>query len=251
MEPENISMQEGVTAQVEQPQNTKAKDLAIPMAIVIAGLAIAAAIFFGGKGTDRTAVVAAVKGTGASASTVDPVAPTDHVLGSPNAKVVIVEYSDTECPFCKMFHPTLQKIVDEYGKDGRVAWVYRHYPLPFHSKSPKEAEATECANKLGGNTKFWEYLSKVFEVTPANNQLDLAELPKIAQSVGLDVSAFNKCLAGGEMKAIVDKDLESGSRTGLQGTPYSIILVNGKAIDTINGAQPYEVVKSQIEQALK
>ena len=231
-------------------KTSAARDLGVPIAIVIAGLAIAVAIFFGGRGDNR-ASTGTVAPKGNSAITVDPVTAADHILGNPNAKVVIVEYSDTECPFCKMFHPTLQKIMDEYGKDGKIAWVYRHYPLPFHTKSPHEAEATECANKLGGNAKFWEYLNKVFEITPANNQLDPAELPKVAQAIGLDVTAFNECLAGGEMKSIVDKDIESGNRTGLQGTPYSILLVSGKVVDSVNGAQPYEVVKSQVDRALK
>lgn len=222
------------------------QNYAIPFAIVIAGLAIAGAIYFG-DGKKGTIPVAAQQAN----TTVDPVTSSDHILGNPNAKVVIVEYSDTECPFCKMFHPTMQRIMSEYGKDGQVAWVYRHFPLPFHSKAPNEAMATECANKLGGNTKFWEYLSKVFETTQGNNQLDPAELPKIAKTVGLDEAAFSACLSSGEMKTIVDKDLASGTKAGVNGTPYSIILVNKKVVSSVNGAQPYESVKAAIDQALK
>lgn len=230
----------------EQATTSKAppaQNYAIPFAIVIAGLAIAGAIYFG----DGRKTVATAQPTG----TVDPVTSSDHILGNPNAKVVIVEYSDTECPYCKSFHPTLQRIMNEYGKDGKVAWVYRHFPLPFHTKAPHEAEATECANKLGGNTKFWEYINKVFDATPGNNGLDPAELPKIATAVGLDVTAFNKCLDGGEMKKIVDADLASGAKAGVSGTPYSIILVNKKVSSSINGAQPYEAVNAQIEELLK
>ena len=224
--------------------------LGVPVAIVIAGLAIAAAIFFGGKGGNAPSVTTAPSKPAVPVA-VDPVTTSDHILGNPNAKVIIVEYSDTECPFCKSFHPTLSKIMNEYGKDGKVAWVYRHFPLPFHSRAPHEAEATECANKIGGNSKFWEYLDRIYEITPGNNQLDPAELPKIAKFIGLDEVAFNKCLSGGEMKAIVESNLQSGIKAGVQGTPFSIILVNNKVIDTINGAQPYEVVKTQFQQALK
>lgn len=223
-----------------------AQGYAIPFAIVIAGLAIASAIYFG-EGKSQTIPNNGKQGNGV----VDPVTSSDHILGNPNAKIVIVEYSDTECPFCKSFHPTMKQIMNEYGKDGKVAWVYRHFPLPFHTKAPKEAEATECANKLGGNTKFWEYLNTVFEVSPGNNQLDPAELPKIAKTVGLDVDAFNTCLTSGEMKKIVDADLVSGQKAGVSGTPYSIVLVDGKAVTDINGAQPYELVKAQIDELLK
>jgi len=101
-----------------------------------------------------------------------------------NAPVKIVEFSDTECPFCKRFHTTMQQVVKD--SNGQVAWVYRHFPLDqLHSKARKEAEATECAAELGGNEKFWAYLNRLMEVTPANDGLDLAELPVIAAYVGL------------------------------------------------------------------
>lgn len=227
-------------------ETTTAQSYAVPFAIVIAGLAIASAIYFGDSKKAAPAI-AAQQGSGM----VDPVTSNDHVLGNPNAKVIIVEYSDTECPFCKSFHPTMQRVMSEYGKSGQVAWVYRHWPLPFHSKAPHEAEATECANKLGGNTKFWEYLNKIFEATPGNNQLDPAELSKIAKTVELDDVAFNTCLSSGEMKTIVDRDLASGIKAGVSGTPFSVILVNKKPVSSINGAQPYEVVKAAIDEALK
>ena len=222
---------------------------AIPFAIVVAGLAIALAIYFG-EGNNNN-LPSQKQGGDVPTAVVDPITSTDHILGNPNAKVFIVEYSDTECTFCKSFHPTMNRIMNEYGDSGKVAWVYRHFPLPRHPKAPKEAEATECANKLGGNTKFWEYLNKLFEITPGGNNLDPAELPKIAKSVGLDVAEFNKCLESGEMKAIVDAGIASGQKAGVNGTPYSFILVNKKMVGGIEGAQPFEQVKAQIDALLK
>jgi len=220
------------------------QNYAIPFAIVIAGLAIAGAIYFGDA---KKPVVAA-----GPAGSVDPVTSTDHIIGNPNAKVIIVEYSDTECPFCKTFHATMNQIMSEYGKGGNVAWVYRQFPIAgLHPKAHYESQATECAGKLGGNTKFWEYLNKIFEITPSNNGLDAAELPKIAEQIGLDVTAFNKCLESGEMKKIVDAGLTSGNKAGVSGTPSSFILVNKKPVSGINGAQPYEAVKAQIDELLK
>jgi protein-disulfide isomerase len=228
------------TTQIVVSQN-----YAIPFAIVVAGLAIAGAIYFG---DEREPAVAAQANR-----SVDPVTSADHILGNPNAKVMIVEYSDTECPFCKSFHVTMNRIMGEYGKDGNVAWVYRHFPIEsLHPvKAHNEAEATECAGKLGGNAKFWEYINKVFEITPSNNRLDQSELPKIAKAVGLDVTEFDKCLESGEMKTVVDAGIANGSKAGVSGTPYSIILVDKKTVGSINGAQPYEVVKAQIEELLK
>ena len=238
-------MEEGKSATPSQA--APSQNYAIPFAIVIAGLAIAGAVYFGdGKSGGSTASGVQANGT------VDPVTAKDHILGNPNAKVVIVEYSDTECPFCKLFHVTMNRIIREYGEKGEGAWVYRHFPIAsLHPTAHKEAQATECANKLGGNIKFWEYTNKLFEITPGNNGFNIAELPKIAKTVGLDVGAFNTCLESGEMKAVVDAGLESGRKAGVSGTPHSIILVDGKAVGSINGAQPYEAVKAQIDELLK
>ncbi len=106
-----------------------------------------------------------------------PVTSSDHIFGDVNAPVKVVFYSDLECPFCKSFHETMTQIMNSsYGKDGKVAWVYRHFPLKqLHSKAPKEAEAAECAAELGGNDAFWKFINKINEVTPANNKLDQAQ----------------------------------------------------------------------------
>jgi len=219
-------------------------NFAVPIAIVIAGLAIAIAVYFGDN--KKITPPAEAQNVIVSAVTAD-----DHILGNPRAKVIVVEYSDTECPFCKMFHDTMNKVMGEYGEGGNVAWVYRHYPLPFHQKAPKEAEATECANKLGGTEKYWTYINTIFRVTQGNDSLNEAELPKIAEEIGLDKTAFMNCLSSGEMKARVDRDMKCGQTAGVNGTPHSIVLVNGKVAGTIKGAQPYEQVKAIIEAALK
>lgn len=176
-------------------------------------------------------------------------AATDHIRGSADAPITLVEYSDTECPFCKVFHATLQRLLTEY--DGKVRWVYRHLPIDqLHSKARKEAEAVECAGEQG---KFWEYLDRIFAVTPANNGLDPAQLPVIAKDVGLDVAAFETCLASGKYAERIQKDVEDGTLASgnRPGTPFTVVLGPGDTKLPLVGAQPYDNVKQVVDTLLK
>jgi len=185
---------------------------------------------------------------GVSAEGMAPITDADWLKGDPNAKVTIVEYSDLECPFCKRHHPILEQLVAEY--DGQVNWVYRHFPLTnLHSKAQKEAEATECAGELGGNSGFWKFTDRLIEVTPANNGLDEAELPKIAEYAGLNISRFEECLDSGRMAAKVQEDLNDATAAGGTGTPYNII-VSGDQKIPVSGAVPIESLKQVIDSLL-
>ena len=224
---------------------------AIPGAILIAGLLIASAVTYTGvKGI--VSVRTEEKPAGSKiADTMRAVSGEDHILGNPSAPVKLVEFSDLECPFCKRFHVTLKQVIKEYVTPGKVAIVYRHLPLEsLHSQARKEAEATECAASLGGNDAFWAFVDGIFEVTPSNNGLDLEKLPDIAQKVGLDRNAFNKCLADGTFADRVSRDLEDAANAGGTGTPYSVVIASNGEKFIISGAQPYSAVKETIERAL-
>lgn len=194
--------------------------LTVPVAIVIAGAFIAGAIFF-----TRTPGTGApqIQEQAAANVTIRPVDSTDHILGTPDAKVVFIEYSDTECPFCKKFHTTMKKLLATYGKDGTLAWVYRSFPLNIHEKAQREAEALECAAELGGNTAFWRYTDKIYEITPSNDGLDPTELLKTAAAIGLDRTAFSACLESGRHKARVEADMNGAIDSGARATPFTVM----------------------------
>ncbi|MFA6397539.1 MAG: thioredoxin domain-containing protein [Candidatus Paceibacterota bacterium] len=181
----------------------------------------------------------------------------DHYFGNGDESVVIVEYSDTECPFCKRFQGTMQEVMKNYS--GRVAWVYRHVPLDsLHTKARKEAEATECAAELGGNEIFWKYLDAIFTITPSNDGLDLAELPKIAVDLGLNKVDFEECLASGKYAEKVEADAQLAVKAGAKGAPYSVIIKKDGTQTIVNGAYYYDLpdqptlsLKTMIEAALK
>ncbi len=85
----------------------------------------------------------------------------DHLRGSMDAPVALIEYSDLECPFCRQFHPEVKKTLAQYGD--QMVWAYRHFPIEtIHTSARPLAEGSECAAQLGGNDKFWEYIDYVF-----------------------------------------------------------------------------------------
>ena len=231
-----------VPIQMPKPDNNV---LIIAAAIIMAGSLIAAAIFFSGNKSHPATNL------GPSADNLAPVTKADHIRGNLSAQIKIVEFSDTECPFCKQFHPVVKQIFDEYSPTNKVAWVYRHFPIPsLHPKAPHEAEALECASNIGGAPKFWEYLDRIFAVTPANNGLDPAELPKIAAYVQIDVDKFNSCLISGKFKSVVDANIKDGANAGVNGTPSSFLIDKRGTIYPLPGAVPYAQLKQAVETLL-
>lgn len=177
--------------------------------------------------------------------------PNEHILGDLNtAKVVIVEYSDTECPFCKRFHGTMHQILKE--TNGQIAWVYRHFPIEqLHAKAFKESLATECATEQGGNEIFWKYIDEIYTQTNSNDSLPESALTGIALELGLDMVKFQDCLNTQKYKDLVDAQILSGQNLGVEGTPTSFVIVNGEVVDTIKGALPFANVMSEIKDYLE
>lgn len=251
----------------------------IPLAIVIAGLLISGSLYITRDGARTGEVVANVGSAVTEEIPLTPLSDDDHVLGSPEADVLIFEFSDTECPFCKQFHNTLHRVIDTYGRDGEVAWVYRHFPIDeLHSKARKEAEATECAAELGGNTGFWKYIDRLYEITPSNDGLDSAKLSEIATYAGLDKARFESCLASGRYSEKVEANYQDAVAALGRGTPHSVLVskesFNNETLDiiqtaaaelpprtlivspdenmlVISGALPYDFIKLVIDSILE
>lgn len=188
--------------------------------------------------------------TASSIDAMNPISQSDHVLGDlSKAQVVIVEYSDTECPFCKNFHKSIHSEIAKYGD--KVAWVYRHFPLDsIHPKTRMEARATECVASIAGNDAFWKYLDVIFDKTPANNGLDLAQLPVFAEAIGVDKAKFADCYASTTMDAVVEAQHQDGVNIGVTGTPYTIIMNREGVKVPIRGADE-QALSSTLADMLK
>lgn len=230
----------------------KFEKFATPLSVVLGAIFIAGAIYWGGAKAPAVPNGAGAPDEKAIQQALENVAPVtaeDHVRGNPNAEVTIIEYADTECPFCKQFHETMKRVVDT---NQNVAWVYRHFPLDqLHAKARSEAVALECANEVGGNDAFWKYADRLYEVTPSNDGLEATELPKIAAYVGLDTQAFASCQQSGRYDAHIEAEAQNAIATGGQGTPWSVVVTKDGKKYPLSGGQPYEAVQQLIETALK
>ncbi len=240
-----------IMSESDLKQNNTKEKFGIAQAIIIAGLIIAFAIFISNwKPSEKVENQPSTNQQQTLLEKIRPPRKEDHILGDFGARIFIIEFSDLECPFCKLFHSTMLRIVNEYGKDGRVAWIYRHFPLDsIHPKARTEAEATECAAELGGNDAFWKYVDKIFEITPSNNGLDLGLLPKIAAEIGLNQADFEQCLNTRKHRARVEEDANEAIAIGARGTPFSVIISGNKKVP-IFGAMPYDNIKRMIEELL-
>jgi protein-disulfide isomerase len=171
----------------------------------------------------------------------------DHILGNPEARVKIVEYSDLQCPFCKRYHSSLKQMIDEYGTDGEVAWVYRHFPIEqLHPFAKPLAIATECAGKLGGNELFWELTDEIFESSPKDNR----ELKRLVVDLHLKSDSFDECFASGEFDDTINQSINDAVAAGAQGTPFTIVIAGDGSQERFSGAVPYADLKTSVETAL-
>lgn len=229
-----------------------------PMAIVVAGALVAAALYFRSGGATPAAPSAGTPvpspaAPAAPGETAPPVgefkavSSEDHIRGPENAKVTIVEYSDIECPFCKRFHPSVKQALTEYPSD--VRWVYRHFPLEsLHPNARIAAIGSECASEQG---KFWEFLDYAFENTATGADLAKANLPNLARSAGVpNVATFTTCLDSGKYDSKVDAQAADAQVAGGQGTPYSILIGPDGQKVPFSGAQPYTSLKAEIDKLL-
>jgi protein-disulfide isomerase len=165
------------------------------------------------------------------------VAATGPSKGPEGAPVTIVEFSDFQCPYCAQARKIADQVVTAFA--GKVRLVFRDYPLSFHDKAAKAAEAGLCADEQG---KFWPMHDWMFE---HQDKLDLAGLKEGAKTAGVDQAKFDGCLDSGKFADKVKASTKAGQEAGVSGTPA--FFINGRLI---SGAQPFDKFKEMIEQEL-
>lgn len=218
----------------------------IPLAVIVAGVLVAGAVFFKSNTSGPTT-------NEPKEIVLAPVTETDHIFGSPNAKIKLVEFADIDCPACAYFNPIVKRLMDTYGKTGEVALVYRQFPLEnIHPMARTKAESAECVASLAGNDTFWKYLDALYAQGDAAGETNetLEELPALAASLGVDQAAFEACVADRRFSGVVDAHMADGTAAGIQGTPYTVVILPDGTYQPIEGAMDYDTLKKSIDLIL-
>ena len=231
------------------------KPMSPATAIIIAGVLVAGAVLLSGYmrmqgGSTSGPKVALASAPEYKIKAVDTAGSNEWRLGPKDAPVTIVEFTDTECPFCKKSHSIIHDVIDHY--DGKVALVFKHFPLEsLHALARNESKALECAGMLGGNVAFWDFTDTVFTNTKSNDGLDPTLLPAIAKKIGLNEKKFVSCLAENNFDDRINSDQTEGEALKVQGTPFFAIYKDGKKVDEIPGAYPLSEFTKKIDPLLK
>jgi len=164
-----------------------------------------------------------------------------RTLGSSEAPVTMVEFSDFQCSFCRKFWAeTLPRLKQTYVQNGRVRFAYQHFAV-LGEPSVAAAQAAECAGEQG---RFWPYHDKLFENQGGSAFAD-SKLKRYALELGLDAAAFARCLDSRRHQQKIEDETRLGFQSGARGTPT--FFLNGRLLV---GAQPFEVFQAAIEEAL-
>lgn len=241
-----------------------------PVAILLGCFMISVAVLLSGGvikiGKTSGSTAAAPNVPAAPAAPQAPAAPTtakasvddDPILGSKDAPVTLIEFSDYECPFCKRhFDQTYAQLKKDYIDTGKVKMVFRDYPLPFHDPlATTQAMAATCAREQGGDEAYFKFHDEVFKTTQSNGQgMTVDGLYTIATNLGLNAANLKSCVESNKYKEEVTKDIADGGAAGVTGTPSFVIgksTGDGVIEGTILvGAQPINAFQSAIDGLLK
>ncbi len=161
--------------------------------------------------------------------------------GGAAALVTIVEFSDFQCPYCKLVEPTLKKIRETYGDKVRLVW--RDEPLPFHPYAMPAAELAREARAEKGDTGFWAAHDAIFDAQPKLADDDLAA---VARALGLNVSRVKHAIADRRYETQIRADMELSEAVGATGTPH--FFINGRRLV---GAQPWKRFQEVIDEEIR
>ena len=167
------------------------------------------------------------------------------IMGNPSAPITIVEWGDYQCTFCYKFHQSSKNtLIEEYVNTGRINFVFRDFPLNG-SDSVLAAQASYCADDQG---KYWEYHDEIYKnwAGERTGWVTRQSLDQFANTVGLDLIQFSKCLDDKKYQQRVLENEKFGVKIGIKATP-SFLIFNNEKITKVEGNQPFSVFRQVID----
>ena len=259
-EQKHLPMEEASSEERVVYRNNRKRDMFLPISILVAAIVLGGAIVFATlyKGGSAPAPAAGNDGGTATASTTISAAQVmtlgsrDAILGNVNAKVTLIEYGDYQCPYCgEFFSQTEPQIIQNYVNTGKARFVFRDFAF-LGPESTASAEAAQCAED---QNKLWAYHDALYSAKVADDSaggqeddgfFSTAELLKLGQETGLNMSTFTSCVNNNTDASIVDQEKSDAADAGVNSPPS--FFVNG---EMITGAQPYSVFQAALDSALQ
>lgn len=174
----------------------------------------------------------------------------EPAMGSNDAPLTIVEFSDFECPYCRLFHEqVLPPLKRDYIDTGLVRFIHKDLPLPFHDQARPAAAAARCA---GEQNRYWDLYSALFDQQTC---LECKGVVVIAESIDLNTSALRACMERKATETLITTNISEAELHNIRATPTFVIgpsRSDGKHHgDVVEGAMPWPQFKALIDQQLK
>jgi protein-disulfide isomerase len=226
------------------------KHLPVVIAICISAIIITLSFFIVNRGDGDDELITQENNT-ALLSSIPAISRDDHVMGNPNADIMLYVYSDFGCPHCKDYHETMHTLMNLYAGDGRVAWVFRHMPLvQLHPNAPMYAHASECVAEAGGAASFWEFADAMYVLSDPLSPVDAAQLVLLAEEVGVPRNSFVACMQSNRHMEHIEKEFQDAIDAGADGTPFTVITLVDQKI-ALEGAQQFKTLAASIQTTLR
>lgn len=229
----------------------KKKEIWFSVSIILIGIIIGSTIFIA-RTTKTNTEQEIIK----NKNIISDISDSDILIGNPDADVIFIEYSDFKCPYCRDFHKTMKRLMENYGKDGQLAWVYRHFPRDAivqgdESLSLQTALITNCILKDYGNYKVLEFLNNVYEKLPLN--YSMTQLEELMELLEINKNSISKCTKTKAITNKIDSDMQDVLRIIEEGenvvTPFIVVIDKNGEKNYIPGSQPYMIYEHIIESS--
>jgi protein-disulfide isomerase len=224
--------------------NEMKSKLILPIAVMVAGLVVAISLFGANFGKKSYKPI----NDNERLKDIILLNTEDYYFGNPAAPIVLIEYSDYDCTFCSGYFQNMKRIIEDFGKTGKIVWVHRHMPLfQIHPYAFEKAEFAECVGAIGGQDAFWKASETLYMASLNYEEVDFDD---ITLDLSIPSNEINECLDTGRFKDKVQSQYDEAFKAGSRGTPFTVI-IKGEERYAIPESLPYFELREIISSLLQ